>query len=98
MKEIKLTPKAEDDLTAIWDYSYRHFGVEQADMYIGRISAVFEVLGTHQVGTPRPELGDAFFALPVEQHVIFFIPAATAITVVRILSQSQDTARHLPWR
>lgn len=93
MKEIKLTPKAEDDLTAIWDYSYRHFGVEQADMYIGRISAVFEVLGT-----PRPELGDAFFALPVEQHVIFFIPAATAITVVRILSQSQDTARHLPWR
>ncbi|MDZ7320083.1 type II toxin-antitoxin system RelE/ParE family toxin [Kosakonia sacchari] len=98
MKEIKLTPKAEDDLAAIWNYSYRHFGMEQADIYIGRISAVFEVLGTHQVGTSRPELGEQFFALPVEQHIIFFIPTETVITIVRILSQSQDTARHLPWR
>lgn len=65
MKEIKLTQKAEDDLAAIGGYSCCHFGVEQADMYIGRISAVFEVLGTHQAGTPRPELGEAFFALTV---------------------------------
>lgn len=39
MKEINLTPKAEEDLTAIWDYSYQHFGMDQADIYIGRISA-----------------------------------------------------------
>lgn len=66
-------------------------------MYIGRISAVFDVLDTHQVGTPQLELGEPFFALPVEQHVIFFIPTATVITVVRILSQSQDSA-HLSYR
>ncbi|QFH87867.1 type II toxin-antitoxin system RelE/ParE family toxin (plasmid) [Enterobacter hormaechei] len=27
MKEIELTPKAEEDLEAIWDYSFRQFGV-----------------------------------------------------------------------
>lgn len=26
MKEIELTPKAEEDLEAIWDYSFRLFG------------------------------------------------------------------------
>lgn len=31
MKEIELTPKAEDDLEAIWDYSFRQFWIVQAD-------------------------------------------------------------------
>ena len=29
MKEIELTPKAEEDLEAIWDYSFRQIGVVQ---------------------------------------------------------------------
>ncbi|OSK88070.1 type II toxin-antitoxin system RelE/ParE family toxin [Escherichia coli] len=37
MKEVKLTPKAEEDLEAVWDYSCRQFGVVQADAYIDRI-------------------------------------------------------------
>ncbi|HGL4550115.1 type II toxin-antitoxin system RelE/ParE family toxin [Klebsiella aerogenes] len=98
MKEIELTPKAEEDLVAIWDYSYRQFGVVKADEYIERLSGVFNVLSAHQVGTPRLELGEEIFALPVEQHVIFFIPSATAITIIRILSQSQDTLSHMSWR
>lgn len=98
MKEIELTPKAEEDLEVIWDYSFRQFGVVKADEYIGRISAVFDVLSAHQVGTLWPELGEQIFALPVEQHVIFFIPSAKMITVVRILNQSQDIVRHLSWR
>ncbi|MFM8032266.1 type II toxin-antitoxin system RelE/ParE family toxin, partial [Klebsiella pneumoniae] len=31
MKEIELTPKAEEDLEAIWDFSFRQIGVVQAD-------------------------------------------------------------------
>ena len=27
MKEIELTPKAEEDLEAIWDFSFRQIGV-----------------------------------------------------------------------
>jgi toxin ParE1/3/4 len=98
MKEIELTPKEEEDLATIWDYSYRQFGLDKADEYIGRISAAFSVLSAHQVGTSRPELGEHIFSLPVEQHVVFFIPSAITITVIRILSQSQDTVRHLAWR
>ena len=31
MKEIELTPKAEEDLEAILDFSFRQIGVVQAD-------------------------------------------------------------------
>ena len=97
MKAIELTPKAEEDLEAIWDYSFRHFGVIQADEYIGRITAVFEVLATHDIGTRRSELGENICSLPVAQHMIYFVPVHTVITIIRILSQSQDKTRHDPY-
>ncbi|WP_058912100.1 type II toxin-antitoxin system RelE/ParE family toxin [Entomohabitans teleogrylli] len=98
MKKIELTPKAEEDLEAIWDYSFRQFGVVLADEYIGRIAAVFDVLAMHEIGTQRAELGENIFSLPVEQHMIYFVSSHSVVTIIRILSQSQDTARHEPWR
>ncbi len=98
MKEIELTPKAEEDLVAIWDYSFRQFGVVQADEYIDRIAAVFDVLAMHEIGTQRAELGEDIFSLPVEQHMLYFVSSHSVVTIIRILSQSQDSARHDPWR
>lgn len=98
MKEIELTPKAEEDLEAIWDYSFGQFGVVQADEYIGRIAAVFDVLAMHEIGTQRAELGEDIFSLPVEQHMLYFVSSHSVVTIIRILSQSQDSARHDPWR
>lgn len=63
--------KAEEDLEAIWDYSFRQFGVVQADAYIGRIAAAFDVLDMHDIGTYRAELGEDIWSLPMEQHMIF---------------------------
>lgn len=97
MKEVELTPKAEEDLEAIWEYSFRQFGIVQADAYIGRIAAVFDVLAMHDIGTHRAELGDNIYSLPVEQHMIYFVSSHSVITIIRILSQFQDTARHEPW-
>jgi len=65
MNEIELSPKAEEDLEAIWDYSFRKFGIVQADAYIGRIAAVFDVLAMHDIGTHRAELGDNVCSQPV---------------------------------
>ncbi|MBZ0059480.1 type II toxin-antitoxin system RelE/ParE family toxin [Leclercia sp. LTM01] len=98
MKEIELTRKAEEDLEAIWDYSFRKFGVVQADAYIGRIAAVFDVLAMHDIGTHRAELGENIYSLPVEHHMIYFVASHSVVTIIRILSQSQDTVRHEPWR
>lgn len=98
MKEIELTPKAEEDLEAIWNYSFRQFGGVQADEFIDRIAAVFDVLARHEIGTLREELGENIFSLPLEQDMNYFMPSHSVITIIRVLSQAQDTARHEPWR
>jgi len=75
MKKIKLTPKAEDDLTAIWNYSYSNFGEAKADEYVSRLGDIFEVIATHKIGIARPELEASIFSLPIEHHIIFsFLP------------------------
>ncbi|HHA1933916.1 TPA: type II toxin-antitoxin system RelE/ParE family toxin [Enterobacter ludwigii] len=94
MKEIELTPKAEEDLEAIWGYSFRQLGVIQADEYTGLNAAVFNVLATHDIGTLRPELGKDIWSRPEPQHMIYFVPVHSVISIIRILSQFQDTTKH----
>ena len=98
MRSVKLTPKAGDDLEAIWHYGWQHFGEAQADSYIDHLSAVFQLLGDHHIGTRRPELGESIYALPFERHVIYFLQTDAAVIVIRVLSQHQDAGRHLHWR
>lgn len=70
-------------------------GVLQADAYIGRIAAVFDVLAIHDIGTHRAEQGENICSLPAEQHMIFFMSSHSVVTIIRILSQYQDTAWHM---
>ncbi|EEG9642974.1 type II toxin-antitoxin system RelE/ParE family toxin [Salmonella enterica] len=55
-------------------------------------------MSDHNIGTPRPELGEYIFALPVERHMLYFLQTATGIIIIRILSQHQDAGRHLNWQ
>jgi toxin ParE1/3/4 len=71
MKEINLTPKATEDLEAIWLYSQEQFGLAQADEYVGRFSDIFDVLAVHEIGTERPELGENMFSLPIKKTCHF---------------------------
>ncbi|MDU9508191.1 type II toxin-antitoxin system RelE/ParE family toxin [Escherichia coli] len=58
---------------------------------------MFYVLAMHDICTHRAELGDNICSLPVEQHMIYFVSSDSVVMIIRILSQSQDTARHEPW-
>lgn len=73
------------------------FGEERADRYINQLSAFFLFWSAHNIGTPRPELGEYILALPVEWHMLYFLQTDTEIIIIRILSQHQDAGRHLNW-
>jgi len=98
MRTVKLTPKASEDLESIWHYGQQHFGIVQADKYVEHLSEIFRVLSCHEIGTPRPELGEYIYAQPFERHMIYFLQTNNEIIVIRILSQNQDADRHLGWR
>lgn len=72
MKTVKLTPKASQDLEDIWYYGCRHFGEDQADKYINQISDIFQVMSDHNIGTPRPELGNTYCHSPLNDICFIF--------------------------
>ncbi|ELD3066484.1 TPA: type II toxin-antitoxin system RelE/ParE family toxin [Escherichia coli O25b:H4-ST131] len=49
-------------------------------------------MSNHNIGSPRPELGEYTFALPVERHMVYFLQTDTEIVIIRILSQHQDAS------
>ena len=55
-------------------------------------------MSNHNIGTPRPELGEYTFALPVERYMVYFLQTDTEIVIIRILSQHQDASRHFNWQ
>lgn len=61
-------------------------------------AGIFQVMSDNNIGTPRPELVEDIFALPVERHMLYFIQTDTDIIIIRILSQHQDAGRHLNWQ
>lgn len=98
VKTIKFTPKTRQDLENIGYYRYHHFGEEQAEIYINQISAIFQIMSDHNIGTPCPELGENIFALPVERYILYFLRTDTEIIIICILNLNQDAGRHLSWQ
>ncbi|MCC8458688.1 type II toxin-antitoxin system RelE/ParE family toxin [Photorhabdus aegyptia] len=95
-KTFFLKPKAEQDLEAIFEYSYQEFGLEKAYQYIKNIDKAFHTLA-EAPGLARNynhvRLG--LKAFPVASHIIFFRLMANGITIVRVLHQSMDYQRHM---
>lgn len=103
---VRLTAAAEADVRAIFIWTAKHFGTEQARRYRQTIFAALRDLGDgpDAVGTrDRAELGRNLRSLNVARqgrrgrHVILFTAAADSrIEIVRVLHDNMDLVRHLP--
>ncbi|BBP70939.1 toxin ParE1 [Pseudomonas sp. Seg1] len=96
MAEYRLTPAAEGDLEAIWGYTARQWGQDQASRYIDIITTAFAQL------TERPKTAPACDAIrpgyrrySIERHTIYFRITAYGIAIIRILHDRMDTQRNL---
>ncbi|WP_118986962.1 type II toxin-antitoxin system RelE/ParE family toxin [Photorhabdus sp. CRCIA-P01] len=95
-KTFFLKPKAEQDLEAIFEYSYQEFGLERAYQYIKNIDRAFHTLA-EAPGLARnySHVRPGVKSFPVASHIIFFRLMANGITIVRVLHQSMDYQRHI---
>ena len=96
-----LSPRAQADLSDIWDYSFSQWGADQADAYVLAIHAACEGLAT-AVAVGRLAGQSAEYILMgyrkqiVGSHLVFFRNNAIGLVdVVRILNQRMDVAAHL---
>ncbi|CAB3972636.1 MULTISPECIES: type II toxin-antitoxin system RelE/ParE family toxin [Burkholderia] len=94
-RTVRLTPLAETDLEDIWTYTYEHWSLEQAELYVGELTEAFERLASgERVGRPTRARGD-YLRYLVGSHVVFYREATETLDVIRVLHQRMDVDRHL---
>jgi len=96
VKTLLVTPKARQDLDAIWSHTVSEWGSQQAERYLRQLWCALE---DEASGFSRAQdasfIRDGYFKIICGLHVIFFQSSADAILVVRVLHQRMDVSRHL---
>ncbi|MCW8869788.1 MAG: type II toxin-antitoxin system RelE/ParE family toxin [Proteobacteria bacterium] len=71
-QNIKLKPKAYDDLNSIYQYSLKEFGQAKATMYIKTLDEAFsKLINDSSLGTDYSVISPELLAYLVTSHIIF---------------------------
>jgi toxin ParE1/3/4 len=96
MTGLRISPAALHDLDAIWSYTSRIWGLDQADNYIATLHRdMSRLIDFPQLGPAhRSRVGD-FRKLASGHHLIFYLVLEQHVEVVRILHERMDVERQL---
>jgi len=96
MAEYRLSPRAQRDLDAVFDYTVAQWGLPQALRYIDRIEAACADLAAAPLQAQDcSSIRPGYRRRGIEHHVLYFRPTRYGIAVMRILHQRMDAARHI---
>jgi toxin ParE1/3/4 len=92
MAEYKLTNKAVEDLSKIWDYTYEVWSENQADKYYDElISYCQEVAKNPELGKTYEGISKKLLGIKANHHVIFYRTInKNYVEVTRILHERMD--------
>jgi toxin ParE1/3/4 len=94
--KFRISSEAREDLVSVWEYSRKHWGSEQADLYIDAFMLRFVWLARNRgLWRPRPDLKEGVFSCSEKSHVIFFSEDEGHIDILRVLHGRMDLGRHL---
>jgi toxin ParE1/3/4 len=87
----RLTPKAEDDLEAIWRYGAETWSPDRADTYLDTLIATIETIVTMPtLARERAEFDPSVRIHPVAEHLIVYRIEGDILLVIRILGGRQN--------
>ncbi len=92
MAKYKLTNKAVDDLTQIWNYTFGKWSESQADKYYQMlIDNCEEVANSPDLGKNYSGVMENLFGFNAGRHIIFYRRIEEAeIEITRILHEQMD--------
>ena len=92
-----LSREADQDVSDIFDYSVRMFGVSQATDYLLSLDACFQsLIANPDLGRERNEIRLGLRSVPAGSHVVFYRIDESFLRIVRVLHGSRDLPRHFP--
>ncbi len=96
MLKIYKQQKAEQDLIDIWLYTFKNWGVNQADTYLDQLNIAFRTTAEHpDVGVNIDAIRRNYKKYQIKQHIIFYTVEKAKIQIVRVLGNDMDYLHHL---
>jgi toxin ParE1/3/4 len=90
MPRIAIRPQAELDILEIWEFIAAD-NVDAADHWVDELGEKLELWAAQpMIGRMRDELAPGIRSLPFGRYLIFCMPMADGIDVVRVLHASRD--------
>jgi toxin ParE1/3/4 len=92
MPGYKLTHKAVEDLTGIWNYTVEKWSEKQADKYYRLLIDNFDELSRNpSLGKSYSDIIENILGFRVGRHIIFYrIIQSNRIEIIRILHEKMD--------
>ena len=95
----RLSARAEADLSDIWTFSAKQWGIDQADRYIDALLLRFSwLLENQMLWKVRQDIADGIHCYPEQSHVVYFRPFRSdqgGIEILRVLHGRMDPSAHL---
>ncbi|REE24832.1 toxin ParE1/3/4 [Winogradskyella pacifica] len=92
MAQFKLTNKAVEDLSKIWDYTFEIWSEKQADKYYGDlISNCQEIAENPDIGKLYDGISKQLLGMSANRHIIFYRNLnENYVEITRILHERMD--------
>lgn len=85
---IDISCRAKQDIDCIAEYTKSTWGWRQADVYLANLEAGIELLAENPaIGRPCEAIEAGLRRLEIGKHVVFYIPFAQTLLIVRVLHQ-----------
>ena len=97
MGKFKLTNKAVDDLSKIWEYTFEAWSEKQADLYYEMlISNCKHVADNPNLGKSYNEIAQNLLGIKTNRHIIFYRTIAeSCVEITRILHERMDLKKRI---
>jgi toxin ParE1/3/4 len=97
MAEFKLTNKAVDDLSKIWEYTLEVWSENQADKYYELlISNCQEIADNPHLGKSYDGITQSLLGMKTNRHIIFYRTLnENYIEIIRILHERMDLKKRI---
>lgn len=91
---LTVSPRARDDLRALWDYiAVQQQSPRAADQLLDRLRDAFALLATQpMLGQTRSDLGRGMRAFVVERYVIIYALGSQYVEIVRVVHSAREVA------
>lgn len=97
MAKYKLTNKAVEDLSKIWDYTFEVWSEQQADKYYdGLISNCQEIAEDPELGKTYEGISEQLLGMKANRHIIFYRTLnENYVEITRILHERMDLKKRI---